>query len=96
MGFADGRIRVTKVDAGGRDLDDYVEFAAHDNRTGRVKTLRASGDGRVLYTYGDDGNVFSFVYRPSDDDDDDDGSIGGRATSLPRSSALLVRTGNRQ
>lgn len=64
MGFADGRIRVTNVNVDDvYDLSDYIEYPTHDNKTGRVKMLCFSRDNHMLYTYGDDGNIFSFTFQ---------------------------------
>lgn len=64
MGFADGRVRVTNVSVDDTfDLSDYIEYPTHDNKSGRVKTLCFSRDNRMLYTYGDDGNIFSFMFN---------------------------------
>jgi len=64
MGFDDGRVRVTnfKVDDPS-DLSDYIEYSIHDNKTGRVKILCLSEDNRMLFTCGDDGNIFSFTFQ---------------------------------
>lgn len=64
MGFDDGRIRVVNInDNNIYDLSDYVEYSIHDNNTGRVKMLNFSQDNRMLYTYGNDGNIFSFMFQ---------------------------------
>lgn len=64
MGFADGRIRVTNIKVTDiYDLNDYIEYAIHDNKTGRVKMISSSHDDRMLFTYGDDGNIFSFMFQ---------------------------------
>jgi len=64
MGFADGRIRLTNVKVNDvSDFDDYIEFTIHDNETGRVKMLCFSQDNNMLYTCGDDCNIFSFTFQ---------------------------------
>lgn len=64
MGFDDGRIRIININNDNiYDLSDYVEYSMHDNHTGRVKTLIFSQDNRMLYTYGNDGNIFSFMFQ---------------------------------
>lgn len=64
MGFADGKIRVTNIEASNiSDLSDYIEYSIHDNKTGRVKMLCFSQDNRMLFTCGDDGNIFSFIFQ---------------------------------
>lgn len=64
MGFADGRIRVTNVKINALfNLNDYIEYSVHDNKTGRIKMLCFSHDKRMLYTYGEDGNIFSFLFK---------------------------------
>lgn len=64
MGFSDGRIRVTNVRVDDMiNLSDYIEYSVHDNRSGRVKTLCFSQDCCMLFTYGDDGNIFSFMFQ---------------------------------
>lgn len=64
MGFADGKIRVTNVGVNNiSDLSDYIEYSIHDNKTGRVKMLCFSQDNRMLFTCGDDGNIFSFIFQ---------------------------------
>lgn len=64
MGFANGRIRVTNVNVENiYDLSDYIEYSMHDNNTGRVKMMTFSHDNRMLYTYGNDGNIFSCMFQ---------------------------------
>lgn len=64
MGFADGRVRVTRIETdNGFNLNDYIEYSVHNYKSGRVKTLCFSEDGRMLYTCGDDGNIFSFTFQ---------------------------------
>ncbi|CAI6354695.1 unnamed protein product [Macrosiphum euphorbiae] len=64
MGFADGRIRLTNVKINDvLDFDDYIEFTIHDNETGRVNMLCFSQDKNMLYTCGDDCNIFSFTFQ---------------------------------
>lgn len=64
MGFADGRIRVTNIKLEDTsDLSDFIEYSIHDNKTGRVKTLCFSQDNRMLYSFGEDGNIFSFMFQ---------------------------------
>lgn len=64
MGFADGKIRVTNVGVNNlSDLSNYIEYSIHDNKTGRVKMLCFSQDNRMLFTCGDDGNIFSFIFQ---------------------------------
>lgn len=63
MGFADGRIRITSVKVEDiYDFSDYIEYPIHDNKTGTVK-LCFSQDNHMLYTYGDDGNIFSLIFQ---------------------------------
>lgn len=64
MGFIDGKIRVTNVKGNNlSDFNDYIEYSIHDNITGKVKMLNFSQDKRMLFTYGDDGNIFSFIFQ---------------------------------
>lgn len=64
MGFSDGKIRVTKVKTEDiSDLSDYVEYSIHDNKNGKIKMLCFSQDNCMLYTCGDDGNIFSFIFQ---------------------------------
>lgn len=64
MGFADGRIRLTNVQLTNvSDFGDYIEYSIHDNKKGRVNMLCFSHDNRMLYTCGDDGNIFSFMFQ---------------------------------
>lgn len=64
MGFADGNIRVTSIKIEDMyNLDDYIEYSVHDHKTGRVKMLCFSQDNHMLFTYGDDGNIFSFMFQ---------------------------------
>ncbi|XP_028044392.1 cilia- and flagella-associated protein 44-like [Rhopalosiphum maidis] len=66
MGFADGRIRLTNVkDNNVSDFGDYIEYSVHDNKTGRVNMLCLSQDKYMLYTCGDDCNIFSFMFQCS-------------------------------
>jgi hypothetical protein len=64
MGFADGRIRLTNVQVKDvSDFGDYIEYSIHDNIKGRVNMLCFSHDNCMLYTCGDDGNIFSFMFQ---------------------------------
>ncbi|XP_025191573.1 uncharacterized protein LOC112591851 [Melanaphis sacchari] len=64
MGFADGRIRLTNVQVKDiSDFGDYIEYSIHDNKRGRVNMLCFSHDNCMLYTCGNDGNIFSFVFQ---------------------------------
>jgi WD40 repeat protein len=64
MGFADGRIRLTNIkDNNLSDFGDYIEYSVHDNKTGRVNMLCLSQDNYMLYTCGDDCNIFSFMFQ---------------------------------
>lgn len=64
MGFNDGRIRITNIrEEDNFNLSDYIEYPIHNNKSGRVKMFRFSQDNHILYTYGDDGNIFSFMFR---------------------------------
>lgn len=93
MGFADGRIRVTNVSVDYlNDLNDYIEYQIHDNKTGRVKALCLSQDNLMLYTYGDDGNIFSFTLQR------DIGVIEGTVSisKLPPSPKLIVSKNNKK
>lgn len=68
MGFADGRIRITNLKTDNMlDLSDYIEYSIHDNKTGSVKMLCLSKDSRMLFTCGNDGNIFSFVLQCDND-----------------------------
>lgn len=63
MGFADGRIRVTNINVEDIcDLSNFIEYSVHDNEIGTVK-LCFSQDNQMLYSYGDDGNIFSFMFK---------------------------------
>lgn len=63
MGFVDGRIRITNVNIEDiSDFSDYIEYPIHDNKRGTVK-LCFSQDNHMLYTYGDDGNIFSLMFQ---------------------------------
>lgn len=69
MGFADGSIRVTNINVEDISyLSDYIEYSIHDNRLGRVKKLCFSQDNRMMYTYGNDGNIFSFMFQCNNSD----------------------------
>lgn len=88
MGFADGKIRVTNVGVNNiSDLSDYIEYSIHDNKTGRVKMLCFSQDNRMLFTCGDDGNIFSFIFQ-CDINTIEKYMIS--ASELPQSSKLIV------
>ncbi|XP_022179157.1 uncharacterized protein LOC111039821 isoform X2 [Myzus persicae] len=64
MGFADGRIRLTNVQLNNvSDFGDFIEYSVHDNKKGRVNMLCFSHDNCMLYTCGDDGNIFSFMVQ---------------------------------
>lgn len=64
MGFADGKIRVINVKVNNvNDLSDYIEYSVHDNKRGKIKTLCFSQDNRMLFTCGDDGNIFSYMFQ---------------------------------
>lgn len=65
MGFADGKIRVTSVNYCNdvNDLSDYIEYSVHDNKRGKVKILCLSQDKRMLFSCGDDGNIFSYTFQ---------------------------------
>jgi len=64
MGFADGTIRITSHNVlNTSDLSDFIEYSIHDNKTGRVKMFSFSQDKHMLFTYGDDGNIFSFMFQ---------------------------------
>jgi len=94
MGFADGRIRVTNVKAENiNDLNDYIEYAMHDNKTGRVQMLCSSYDDRMLFTYGDDGNIFSFMFRCDNDAVDE---CMNSIADLPQSSEFVVSFAEKQ
>lgn len=63
MGFADGRIRVTNIRVEDiSDLSNFIEYSVHDNETGTVQ-LCFSQDNQMLYSYGGDGNIFSFMFN---------------------------------
>lgn len=63
MGFADGRIRITNVNVEDiSDLSNYIEYPIHDNKRGTVKLCFSQGN-HMLYTYGDDGNIFSLIFQ---------------------------------
>lgn len=88
MGFADGRIRVTNITTEDmHDLNDYIEYAIHDNRTGRVKTICSSHDNRMLFTCGDDGNIFSLMFQCDGHAIDE---CVNSISNLPRSSESVV------
>ncbi|XP_050423055.1 cilia- and flagella-associated protein 44 [Adelges cooleyi] len=64
MGFADGRMRVTNLSLEDpSNFNDFVEYSMHDNITGIIKCICFSHDCRMLYTLGEDGNVFSFNFQ---------------------------------
>jgi len=64
MGFDDGRIRLTNVQLNNvSDFGDYIEYSIHDNKNGRVNMLCFSHDNCMLYTCGDDGNIFSYMFQ---------------------------------
>lgn len=88
MGFADGSIRVTNVKVEDiTDFSDYIEFSIHDNRTGKVKNLCFSQDKCMLYTYGDDGNIFSFMFQCDNSDIEKNSTP---ISKFPRSPELMV------
>lgn len=92
MGFDDGTVRITNFNVDDpSDLSDYIEYPVHDNQTGRVKTLCMSEDNRMLYTCGDDGNIFSFAFMC------DGGAVEKCAisTSKPPKSITLPASQNR-
>lgn len=63
MGFSDGRIRVTNIRVEDiSDLSNFIEYSVHDNEIGTVK-LCLSQDNQMLYSYGGDGNIFSFMFK---------------------------------
>lgn len=63
MGFDDGRFRVTNVKVEDTYvLSNYIEYPIHDNKRGTVK-MCLSHDNHMLYTYGDDGNIFSLMFQ---------------------------------
>lgn len=89
MGFADGSVRVTNVNVDDiSDLSDYIEYSIHDNKSGKVKKLCFSQDNLMLYTYGDDGNIFSFMFRCNDSDIEKN-SIP--LSKFPRSNLMVSR-----
>lgn len=64
MGFSDGKIRIVKENAADLpDFSNYIEYSIHDNITGKIKSTCFSQDNRILYTCGDDRNIFSFLYQ---------------------------------
>lgn len=64
MGFADGTVRITKIKGHNTsDWNDYIEYALHDNVRGRINALCFSHDKRMIYTYGEDGNIFSLTFQ---------------------------------
>lgn len=86
MGFADGKIRVVNAKSENvSDFSDFIEYSVHDNTTGKIKTLCFSEDNRMLYTCGDDRNIFSFMYQCDDIEKSMD-SI----SELPRSPKLIA------
>lgn len=67
MGFDDGRVRIIKFKFNDTlDLSDYIEYSIHDKKRGRIKNLCFCKDNGMLFTYGDDGNIFSFVLQCND------------------------------
>lgn len=63
MGFADGKIRVTNIKVEDvSDLNNFIEYSIHDNERVSVK-LCFSQDNKILYSYGEDGNIFSFMFQ---------------------------------
>lgn len=64
MGFADGKIRVVNAKTEDMsDFSDFIEYSVHDNTNGKIKMLCFSEDNCMLYTCGDDRNIFSFMYQ---------------------------------
>ncbi|XP_050529601.1 cilia- and flagella-associated protein 44 isoform X2 [Daktulosphaira vitifoliae] len=64
MGFTNGRIRLTNIQTKHfLNLEDYIEHSMHDNITGKIKGLYFSHDYRLLYSFGDDGNIFCYHFH---------------------------------
>lgn len=59
MGLGNGEIRVCRVNKSDEtDLSDFWSLPMHDK--GRIFAMKISPDEKMLFTCGEDGNLFSF------------------------------------
>lgn len=61
LGFANGKIRLVDVNEDEHyNMSSYWELAMHDNDNGIINQFALSYDKSMLFSCGNDGNVFSF------------------------------------
>ncbi|XP_046388185.1 cilia- and flagella-associated protein 44 [Ischnura elegans] len=64
FGMKNGSIRINSVTSTNpMDFSDYLLLPMHDSANGTVRSLFFSPDGSILFSSGDDGNVFSYNFN---------------------------------